>query len=127
MVRDAEANAEEDKKFEELAQARNQADAIVHATEKQIEEAGEELPASDKEAIETAISELKDAVKSGSKSDIEEKQQALMEKSQKLVEIAQAKAAAQGGQPGADAGQQSNAQDDDIVDAEFEDVSDDKK
>jgi molecular chaperone DnaK len=127
MVRDAEANAEEDKKFEELAQARNQADAIIHATEKQIEEAGEELPASDKEAIETAISELKDAVKSGLKSDIEEKQQALMEKSQKLVEIAQAKAAAQGGQPGADAGQQSNAQDDDIVDAEFEDVSDDKK
>jgi molecular chaperone DnaK len=128
MVRDAEANAEEDKKFEELAQARNQADAIVHATEKQIEEAGEELPASDKEAIEAAINELKEAVKSGSKEDIDAKQQALMEASQKLAEIAQAKAAAQGQGAGPDAGaQQQSAQDDDVVDAEFEDVSDDKK
>jgi molecular chaperone DnaK len=128
MVRDAEANAEEDKKFEELAQARNQADAIVHATEKQIEEAGEELPASDKETIEAAINELKEAVKSGSKEDIDAKQQALMEASQKLAEIAQAKAAAQGQGAGPDAGaQQQSAQDDDVVDAEFEDVSDDKK
>jgi len=129
MVRDAEANAEEDKKFEELAQARNQADAIVHATEKQVEEAGEELPAAEKETIEKAIAELKDVVKSGTKEEIEAKQQALMEASQKLVEIAQAKAAAQGGQAGPDMGgaEQPNAQDEDIVDAEFEDVSDDKK
>ena len=128
MVRDAEANAEEDKKFEELAQARNQADAIVHATEKQIEEAGEDLPASDKETIEAAINELKEAVKSGSKEDIEAKQQALMEASQKLAEIAQAKAQTQGAGPEAGAQQQqSNAQDEDVVDAEFEDVSDDKK
>ncbi len=127
MVRDAEANAEEDKKFEELAQARNQADAIVHATEKQVEEAGEELPASDKETIEAAINELKEAVKSGTKEDIDAKQQALMEASQKLAEIAQAKAQAQGAGPEAGAQQQSNAQDDDVVDAEFEDVSEDKK
>ena len=128
MVRDAEANAEEDKKFEELAQARNQADAIVHATEKQIEEAGDDLPASDKETIEAAINELKEAVKSGSKEDIDAKQQALMEASQKLAEIAQAKAQTQGAGPEAGAQQQqSNAQDDDVVDAEFEDVSDDKK
>ena len=129
MVRDAEANAEEDKKFEELAQARNQADAIVHATEKQVEEAGEELPAADKEAIEAAITELKEAVKSGSKDDIEAKQNALMEASQKLGEIAQAKAAAQGG-AGPDMGgaeQAQPAQDDDVVDAEFEEVQDDKK
>jgi molecular chaperone DnaK len=127
MVRDAEANAEEDKKFADLAQARNQADAIIHATEKQIAEAGEELPAADKETIETAVNELKDAVKSGSKEEIEAKQQALMEKSQKLVEIAQAKAGQQGGaDAGADA-QQANAQDDDVVDAEFEEVKDDKK
>ena len=128
MVRDAEANAEEDKKFEELAQARNQADAIVHATEKQVEEAGEELPAADKETIEAAINELKEAVKSGTKEDIDAKQQALMEASQKLAEIAQAKQQAQGAGPDAGAQQQqSNAQDDDVVDAEFEDVSDDKK
>ena len=126
MVRDAEANAEEDKKFEELAQARNQADGLAHATEKQIEEAGEDLPAEDKEAIEKAISELKDASKSGSKEDIEAKQQALMEASQKLMEIAQAKAGAQSAGP--DMGEQAqSAQDDDVVDAEFEEVNDDKK
>jgi molecular chaperone DnaK len=127
MVRDAEANAEEDKKFADLAQARNQADAIIHATEKQIAEAGEELPAADKETIEAAVNELKDAVKSGSKEDIEAKQQALMEKSQKLVEIAQAKAGQQGGADAGAGAQQANAQDDDVVDAEFEEVKDDKK
>lgn len=127
MVRDAEANAEEDKKFEELAQARNQADGLAHATEKQIEEAGEELPAEDKEAIEKAISELKDASKSGSKEDIEAKSQALMEASQKLVEIAQAKAGAQQAGPDMGGEQAQSAQDDDVVDAEFEEVNDDKK
>ncbi|MBU2881457.1 molecular chaperone DnaK [Psychrosphaera sp. B3R10] len=129
MVRDAEANAEEDKKFAELAQARNQADGLAHATEKQISEAGDDLPAEDKETIEAAIEELKVASKSGTVEDIEAKSQALMEASQKLVELAQAKA--QGGQPGQagpEAGaEQSNAQDDDIVDAEFEEVNDDKK
>ncbi len=127
MVRDAEANAEEDKKFEELAQARNQADGLAHATEKQIEEAGEELPAQDKEAIEKAISELKDASKSGSKEEIEAKSQALMEASQKLVEIAQAKAGAQQAGPDMGGEQAQSAQDDDVVDAEFEEVNDDKK
>lgn len=126
MVRDAEANAAEDKKFEELAQARNQADGLAHATEKQVEEAGDDLPAEDKEAIEKAIEELKTASKSGTKEEIEAKQQALMEVSQKLVEIAQAKAGAQGAGPDAGAQQQS-AQDDDVVDAEFEEVKDDKK
>jgi molecular chaperone DnaK len=127
MVRDAEANAEEDKKFEELAQARNQADGLAHATEKQVSEAGDELPAEDKEAIEKAISELKDASKSGTKEDIEAKSQALMEASQKLVEIAQAKAAAQGGDDMGGEQAQQSAQDDDVVDAEFEEVNDDKK
>ena len=127
MVRDAEANAEEDKKFEELAQARNQADGLAHATEKQLAEAGDEVPAEDKEAIEKAISELKDASKSGTKEEIEAKQQALMEASQKLVEIAQAKAASQQGAGDAGAEQATNAADDDVVDAEFEEVNDDKK
>ena len=127
MVRDAEANAEEDKKFADLAQARNQADGLAHATEKQITEAGDDLPAEDKEAIEKAISDLKDASKSGSKEDIEAKSQALMEASQKLVEIAQAKAGAQQAGPDAGAEQAQSAQDDDVVDAEFEEVNDDKK
>ncbi|MFY8282615.1 molecular chaperone DnaK [Pseudoalteromonas sp. SSMSWG5] len=125
MVRDAEAHAEEDKKFEELVATRNQADAMVHGTRKQIEEAGDALPAEDKEAIEAALTELEAAIKSDKKEEIEAKTQALAEKSQKLMEIAQAKAQQQGS---ADAGaQQSSAkQDDDVVDAEFEEVKDDK-
>ncbi|MBQ4835047.1 molecular chaperone DnaK [Pseudoalteromonas luteoviolacea] len=126
MVRDAEANAEEDKKFEELVGARNQADALVHATRKQVEEAGDALPAEDKTAIEGALTELEAAIKGDSKEDIDAKTQALAEKSQKLMEIAQANAQAQ--QPGPDAGaQQSSAKaDDDVVDAEFEEVKDNK-
>ncbi|WP_428614670.1 molecular chaperone DnaK [Pseudoalteromonas sp.] len=125
MVRDAEAHAEEDKKFEELVATRNQADAMVHGTRKQIEEAGDALPAEDKEVIEAALTELEAAIKGDNKEEIEAKTQALAEKSQKLMEIAQAKAQQQGG---ADAGaQQSSAkQDDDVVDAEFEEVKDDK-
>ncbi|MBB1278853.1 molecular chaperone DnaK [Pseudoalteromonas sp. SR41-1] len=124
MVRDAEAHAEEDKKFEELVAARNQADALVHGTRKQIEEAGDALPSEDKEAIEAAVVDLEAAIKSDNKEEIEAKTQALAEKSQKLMEIAQAKAQ----QGSADAGeqQQSAKQDDDVVDAEFEEVKDDK-
>ncbi|PAX99525.1 molecular chaperone DnaK [Pseudoalteromonas sp. HM-SA03] len=126
MVRDAEANAEEDKKFEELVGARNQADALVHATRKQVEEAGDDLPADDKTAIEAALGELETAIKGDSKEEIDAKTQALAEKSQKLMEIAQAKAQAQ--QAGGDAGAQQGSakKDDDVVDAEFEEVKDDK-
>ena len=126
MVRDAEANAEEDKKFEELVASRNQADAMVHGTRKQIEEAGDALPAEDKTAIEAALSELETAIKGESKEDIDAKVQALAEKSQKLMEIAQANAQqAQGADAGAQ--QQGSAkQDDDVVDAEFEEVKDNK-
>lgn len=124
MVRDAEAHAEDDKKFEELVAARNQADALVHGTRKQIEEAGDALPSEDKEAIEAAVVDLEAAIKSDNKEEIEAKTQALAEKSQKLMEIAQTKAQ----QGSADAGeqQQSAKQDDDVVDAEFEEVKDDK-
>lgn len=124
MVRDAEAHAEDDKKFEELVAARNQADALVHGTRKQIEEAGDALPSEDKEAIEAAVVDLEAAIKSDNKEEIEAKTQALAEKSQKLMEIAQAKAQ----QGSADAGeqQQSAKQGDDVVDAEFEEVKDDK-
>ncbi|MBB1367580.1 molecular chaperone DnaK [Pseudoalteromonas sp. SR44-5] len=124
MVRDAEAHAEDDKKFEELVAARNQADALVHGTRKQIEEAGDALPSEDKDAIEAAVVELEAAIKSDKKDEIEAKTQALAEKSQKLMEIAQAKAQ-QGGDAGAEQ-QQSAKKDDDVVDAEFEEVKDDK-
>ncbi|ALQ56684.1 molecular chaperone DnaK [Pseudoalteromonas issachenkonii] len=124
MVRDAEAHAEDDKKFEELVAARNQADALVHGTRKQIEEAGDALPIEDKDAIEAAVVDLEAAIKSDDKAEIEAKTQALAEKSQKLMEIAQAKAQQAGGDAGEQ--QQSAKQDDDVVDAEFEEVKDDK-
>ena len=128
MVRDAEAHAEEDKKFEELAAARNQADALVHGTRKQVEEAGDALPAEDKEKIEAALTELETAAKSGTKEEIDAKSQALMEASSKLMEIAQAKAQAeQAAASGADAGAQQAEPQDDVVDAEFEEVKDDDK
>ncbi|MBP6124090.1 MULTISPECIES: molecular chaperone DnaK [Providencia] len=124
MVRDAEANAEADRKFEELVQTRNQADQLVHGTRKQIEEAGEQLPAEDKANIEKATSELEAASKGEDKADIEAKIQALVTASAKLLEIAQQQAQA-GGAAGAGA---EAKKDDDVVDAEFEEVNDkDKK
>ena len=130
MVREAEANAAEDKKFEELVQVRNHADALIHATRKQITEAGTALPADEKVKIDAAVKALEDALKSEDKATIEAKQQELMTASQKLMEIAQQQAqqhqhAHQGADAGADtAGSKAH---DDVVDAEFEEVKDDKK
>jgi molecular chaperone DnaK len=127
MVNDAEANADADAKFEELVAARNQADGMVHSTRKQIEEAGEELPAEDKEKIEAALTELEEALKGDDKEAIDAKSQTVMEASAKLMEIAQAKQQAQGAPEGAapeaDGGA---APADAVVDAEFEEVKDDK-
>jgi molecular chaperone DnaK len=128
MERDAEAHAEEDKKFEELVQARNQADGMIHATRKTLADVGDKAEASEKEAIEKAIAELEEALKSDDKEQIEAKTQALTEASGGL---AQKLYAEQGGeaQPGAEAGQSEDAGKgpDDAVDAEFEEVKDDKK
>ncbi|MDX4949512.1 molecular chaperone DnaK [Proteus mirabilis] len=121
MVRDAEANAEADRKFEELVQTRNQADQLVHGTRKQIEEAGDKLAANDKEAIEKAVSELEIASKGEDKAAIEVKLQALVEASKPLLEIAQQQAQAGAGNT-ADATDASAKKDDDVVDAEFEEV-----
>ena len=127
MVQDAEANKDADKKFEELVQARNQADGMVHGTRKQVEEAGDALSDEDKAEIETAITALEKAIKSDDKEEIEAKTQELIQASAKLMEVAQAKAASQGAEP-KDAGAGAEAkQDDDVVDAEFEEVKDDKK
>lgn len=127
MVQDALANKEADAKFEELVQARNQADGMVHGTRTQIEEAGDALPEEDKKAIEEALDALETARKGDDKAEIEAKTQALMEASSKLMEIAQAKAAAEG--QGTPEGSESSSgkADDDVVDAEFEEVKDDKK
>jgi molecular chaperone DnaK len=128
MVRDAEANADEDAKFEELVQARNQADGMVHATRKQIEEAGEEFAGEDKEKLEAALTELEEAVKGDDKEAIDAKSQAVIEASAKLMEIAQAKSQAEGGAPegAAPEADSSAPAGDDVVDAEFEEVKDDK-
>ncbi|MGL4204693.1 MAG: molecular chaperone DnaK [Aeromonadaceae bacterium] len=128
MVREAEANAAEDKKFEELVHARNQADALIHATRKQITDAGEALPADEKQKIEEAIKALEESLKGDDKSAIEAKQQELMSAAQKLMEIAQQQAQHQAHAQG-DAAQQhsSGKSQDDVVDAEFEEVKDDKK
>ncbi|MDN7123304.1 molecular chaperone DnaK [Pseudidiomarina sp. 1APP75-32.1] len=125
MVRDAEAHAEDDRKFEEMVQVRNQADALVHATRKQLDEVGDDLDSAEKEKIEAAITDLEAAVKSNEKEQIEAKQQALVEASGKLMEAAQQKAQQQ--DAGAEAGGQQAKQDDDVVDAEFEEVKDDEK
>ncbi|MGP1924425.1 MAG: molecular chaperone DnaK [Arsenophonus sp. NEOnobi-MAG3] len=124
MVNDAEANAEADRKFEELVQVRNQADQLVHGTRKQIEEAADNLPADDKGNIEKAISELEIGVKGEDKGIIEEKIQALIQVSAKLLELAQkqAQAAAADASAGAQPKQDAN-----VVDAEFEEVNDKDK
>ncbi|SFU36854.1 molecular chaperone DnaK [Xenorhabdus koppenhoeferi] len=122
MVRDAEANAEADRKFEELVQIRNQADQLIHSTRKQVEEAGDNLTADEKAVIEKASSELETAAKGEDKAEIEAKIQALVEASQKLLEIAQQQAQA----GAADAGAGNAKKEDDVVDAEFEEVKDKK-
>lgn len=124
MVRDAEANAEADRKFEELVQTRNQGDYLLHSTRKQVEEAGDKLPADDKTAIESALTALETALKGEDKAAIEAKMQELAQVSQKLMEIAQQQHAQQQ-TAGADASA-NNAKDDDVVDAEFEEVKDKK-
>ncbi|MEL5446852.1 molecular chaperone DnaK [Serratia ureilytica] len=123
MVRDAELNAEADRKFEELVQTRNQADHLIHGTRKQLEEAGDKLPAEDKTAIEAALKDLEAAVKGEDKAEIETKTQALVQVSGKLLEMAQAQQAQQGADAGADNAAQ---KEDDVVDAEFEEVKDKK-
>ncbi|HEJ6463578.1 molecular chaperone DnaK [Pseudomonas aeruginosa] len=123
MVRDAEANAEEDRKFEELAVARNQGDALVHATRKMITEAGDKATAEDKATIEKALGELEAAVKGDDKAEIEAKMNALSQASTPLAQKMYAEQAQQG--EDAPQGEQAKAADD-VVDAEFEEVKDNK-
>ncbi|SES65643.1 molecular chaperone DnaK [Thorsellia anophelis] len=120
MVRDAEANAENDRKFEELVSTRNQADQMIHATRKQLEEVGASLSEEDKTAITNATNELEAAVKGEDKAEIDAKTQALIAVSGKLMEAAQAQGQPQGEAAGANA----NRPDDGTIDAEFEEVKD---
>jgi molecular chaperone DnaK len=120
MVADAEAHREEDKKFQELVQTRNQADGLLHATRSAITEHGSKVPGDVIGRVEAAIADLDTAMKGDDKAQIEAKSKALEEAAQSLY------AAAASEQPGtADAGQGNPA--DDVVDAEFTEVKDDKK
>jgi len=129
MVRDAEANAEEDRKFEELVAVRNQGDALVHATRKMLEEAGDNVSDDEKAPIEAAVAELEVALKTDDKDDIEAKTTALTEASGPLAQKMQEQAQAQPGEQAADAGAEAAQDDgaDDAVDAEFEEMKDDNK
>jgi len=123
MVQDAEAHADEDRKFQELVGARNAADALVHSTKKSITDLGDKLDADEKVKIEAAVADLEEALKGEDKDDIEAKTTALTEASGKLAEQAYAENAEAGAAP---EGEQAKAADD-VVDAEFEEVEDDKK
>jgi molecular chaperone DnaK len=126
MVKDAEANAEDDHRVAELALARNQADALVHSTRKSLEEYGAKLEASEKEAIEAAIKSLEEAVKDGDKPAIDAKIQALSEASQKMGEKMYADMQAQAAaQQGAQASAAEPA-DENVVDADFKEVKRDQ-
>ena len=129
MVQDAESHAAEDKKFESLITARNQADGLVHATKKTLTEAADKVEAQEKEKIEAAITALEEALKADSLEEIEAKTKDLTDSSSGLVQrmYAEAQASAEGAQgPSADAGESSSG-DDDAVDAEFEEVKEDEK
>ncbi len=124
MVKDAEAHADEDRKFHELVTARNQADGLIHATTKSLKDLGDKVDADEKAKIEAAVEELQSAIKGEDKDDIEAKTNALSEAAAKLAERAYAENA-EAGDAGADS--EEKAQGDDVVDAEFEEVDDNKK
>ena len=125
MVKDAEAHSADDKKFEEMVTVRNTADGMIHATKKTLEEAGDKASDEEKEAINTAIAELEEALKGDDKDAIETKTTALTEASSALAQKMYAEQAAAGEAGGEAADDASGA--DDAVDAEFEEVKDEDK
>ena len=124
MVKDAEANAEEDKKLHELVQSRNQAEALIHSVKKSLEEHGDKLDAAEKEKIEAAVKAAEEAVKGDDKADIDAKAEELGKASQKLGEIVYAQAQAEAEKGSAESAASSDKKDDDVVDADFTEVKD---
>lgn len=127
MIRDAEANAEADKAFEEIVASRNTLEGLIHASKKTLEEAGDKATADEKSAIEAAIAEGETAAKGNDKAAMEAATQKLTEASQGLAQKMYAEQQAQQQQGAEQADDANNAADDDVVDAEFEEVKDDKK
>ena len=124
MIKDAEANRETDKQFQALAEAKNQADSMIHATKKSMGELGDEVEASEKSAIEDAIKALEEALKANDQAEIEAKTKVLTEHSGKMAERVYAKKGAEGqaNEAAGDAAGEQGA--DNVVDAEFEEVKD---
>jgi molecular chaperone DnaK len=127
MVKDAEAHADEDRKLRELVDVRNQAENMIHATEKSVTDLGDKVTEDEKQEIESRIADLREALKGDDKEAIEAKLQALTESSGKLAERAYAQAAEQGGDAADADGGGAEKPADDVVDAEFEEVKDDNK
>jgi molecular chaperone DnaK len=132
MVKDAEAHADEDRRFHELVSARNQADAMIHATRKSMEQLGDKMETGEKERIESAIKDLEEAMKGDDKDRIESLTKALGDASAKMAERlysqqGEGAGGAAGGGPSAGGEKESRGGAEDVVDAEFEEVKDDKK
>ncbi len=126
MVKDAEANADADKKRREAVEARNQAESLIHSTEKSLSEYGDKVSADDKKAIEDAVAALKTSLEGDDAEDMKAKTQALAEASMKLGQaMYEAAQAAEGA--GAEAGEQASSSKDDVVDADYEEIDDTKK
>jgi molecular chaperone DnaK len=131
-IKDAELHAEEDKKKKDLIDARNHADSLLYATEKSLKDLGEKVDDDTRGKVEAAMADLKTALEGEDLSDIQAKSEALTQASHKLAEaMYQQTAQAEQGPPGADAGSQDTAgggsADDDVVDADFEEVKEDDK
>jgi molecular chaperone DnaK len=130
MVKEAELHADEDRKLKELADARNQGDALVHSVRKALSEYGDKVEPAEKERVESALKELEEALKSNDKSVIESRIQALSTAAQKLGEKmyaeTQAEQAASAAAAGAEARQDQGQPQEDVVDAEFKEVKDNK-
>ena len=133
MVKDAESHAEDDKKRRELVEVRNQAEGLIHTTERTLKESGDKIPAGDKQAVEQAIAALKGVTAGEDVGEIRSKTEALAQVSMKIGEAMYK----QQGAPGAEAGPQaetgasqgtsSGAGDEKVVDADFEEVDENKK
>ena len=120
MIKDAEAHAEEDQKFHELVTSRNMADSLVHSTKQSLEELKDEISEDEKSAIETALSELEESIKGDDKEAIDNQVQNLSEKAQVLAQKAQEKTTAEAGEA------ENSEGNDDVVDADFEEVNEEK-
>ncbi|HHL3493266.1 TPA: molecular chaperone DnaK [Legionella pneumophila] len=129
MVKDAQAHAEEDKKFKEMAELRNQADSLIHSCEKSMKDLADELSEDEKKGIETAISELKEAVQGTDKARIEDKLKVLTDASAKMAERIYAKKSSEGqaAQGQTQSQESTKPAEEGVVDAEFEEVKEEDK